>query len=60
MAEYVLFGAGQRSKDAINLIGKKNIKYMHYILNDNQYKKYLMLLNLTLEHRGFDITKISK
>jgi hypothetical protein len=39
---------------------KKNIKYMHYILNDNQYKKYLMLLNLTLEHRGFNIEKISK
>jgi hypothetical protein len=39
---------------------KKNIKNMHYILNDAQYKKYLMLLNLTLEHRGFDITKISK
>jgi hypothetical protein len=39
---------------------KKNIKHMHYILNDAQYKKYLMLLNLTLEHRGFDITKISK
>ena len=39
---------------------KKNIKYMHYVLNDKQYKKYLMLLNLTLENRGFDITKISK
>ena len=39
---------------------KKNIKYMHYILNDAQYKKYLMLLNLTLENRGFDIAKISK
>ena len=39
---------------------KKNIKYMHYILNDNQYKKYLMLLNLTLENRGFDIEKINK
>jgi len=39
---------------------KKNIKYMHYILNDNQYKKYLMLLNLTLENRGFNIEKISK
>ena len=39
---------------------KKNIKYMHYILNDNQYKKYLMLLNLTLEHRGFDVANISK
>lgn len=31
---------------------KKNIKHMHYVLNDNQYKKYLMLLNLTLENRG--------
>ena len=39
---------------------KKNIKYMHYILNENQYKKYLMLLNLTLEHRGFDVANISK
>ena len=39
---------------------KKNIKYMHYILNDNQYKKYLMLLNLTLENRGFDVANISK
>jgi hypothetical protein len=38
----------------------KNIRYMHYVLNDNQYKKYLMLLNLTLEHRGFNIEKISK
>lgn len=35
MAEYVLFGAGQRSKDAINLIGKKNIKY----IVDNDVKK---------------------
>ncbi len=39
---------------------KKNIKYMHYILNDAQYKKYLMLLNLTLENRGFNIENISK
>lgn len=39
---------------------KKNIKYMHYILNDNQYRKYLMLLNLTLENRGFNIENISK
>ena len=39
---------------------KKNIKHMHYILNNNQYKKYLMLLNLTLEHRGFDITNINE
>ena len=39
---------------------KKNIRYMSYILNDKQYRKYLMLLNLTLEHRGFDVYNINK
>jgi hypothetical protein len=39
---------------------KKNIRYMSYILNNKQYRKYLMLLNLTLEHRGFDICNINK
>ena len=51
----------EKSRNAVvaNAV-KKNTTHMHYILNDAQYKKYLMLLNLTLEHRGFDITKISK
>ena len=39
---------------------KKNIRHMSYILNNKQYRKYLMLLNLTLEHRGFDICNINK
>jgi len=39
---------------------KKNIRYMSYILNNKQYRKYLMLLNLTLEHRGFDVYNINK
>jgi len=39
---------------------KKNIRYMSYILSDKQYRKYLMLLNLTLEHRGFDICKLNR
>jgi hypothetical protein len=43
-------------RNAVN----KNIKNMHYVLNGKQYKKYLMLLNLTLENRGFDVTKISE
>jgi hypothetical protein len=38
---------------------KKNIKNMHYVLDDKQYKKYLMFLNITLVHRGFDVSKIS-
>ena len=31
---------------------KKDVRYMHYVLNDNQYRKYLMLLNATLQNRG--------
>ena len=30
----------------------KDLKYMHTILSDNQYRKYLMLLNTTLKNRG--------
>lgn len=39
---------------------KKNIRHMSYILNNKQYRKYLMLLNLTLEHKGFDICKLNR
>jgi hypothetical protein len=31
---------------------KKDIRYMHYILDEKQYKKYLILLNTTLNNRG--------
>ena len=30
----------------------KDLKYMHGILNDAQYRKYVMLLNATLVNRG--------
>ena len=30
----------------------KDLKYMHGILNGNQYRKYVMLLNATLVNRG--------
>ena len=60
----MMFAAVMNTEESRNAIVanavKKNIKNMHYVLNDKQYKKYLMLLNLTLENRGFDITKISK
>jgi len=39
---------------------KKNIKYMSYILNDKQYRKYLTLLNITLTNRGFDVYELNK
>jgi hypothetical protein len=31
---------------------KKDMRYMRYILNDAQYKKYELLLNTTLVNRG--------
>ena len=50
-------GSDESSNRVVANAVKKNIKYMHYILDEKQYKKYLLLLNLTLEHRGFDIAK---
>lgn len=34
---------------------KKDLKYMRYILNTKQYRKYVMLLNLTLNNRGLNM-----
>ena len=34
---------------------KKNFKYMRHLLKKEQYEKYFLLINLTLEHRGFDL-----
>jgi hypothetical protein len=31
---------------------KKDVRYMRYILNDKQYRTYLLLLNTTLHNRG--------
>ena len=31
---------------------KKDVRYMHYVLDEKQYKKYLLLLNTTLLNRG--------
>lgn len=33
---------------------KKDLKYMRYILDKKQYRKYLMLLNVTLNNRGLN------
>ena len=43
------------AEDRDAMVGKainKDLKSMHSILNDKQYRKYLMLLNTTLKNRG--------
>jgi len=60
----MVFASCMTTQDSCNKIIanaiKKNVKHMSYILNVKQYRKYLMLLNLTLEHRGFDIYNINE
>ena len=36
----------------VDLAVKKDVRYMHYVLDQKQYRKYLMLLNVTLHNRG--------
>ena len=53
---FAYYECDETSRDSVvrNAINK-NIKEMRYILNEKQYKKYLVLLNVTLRNRGFDI-----
>jgi hypothetical protein len=47
--------ASKDDRDAlVEAAVNKDLKYMHYILNEKQYKKYLMLLNATLTNRGLN------
>ena len=44
------------SRDSVvKTIVTKNAKEMRYILNEKQYKKYLLLMNTTLRNRGFEL-----
>ena len=44
-------------KDLMIKAVNKDLKYMHYILNKDQYRKYLLVLNATFNNRGLNITK---
>lgn len=41
-------------KMLMNKALNKDLKYMHYILSKDQYRKYVMLLNVTLNNRGLN------
>lgn len=32
----------------------KDLKYMHYLLNEKQYRTYVLILNTTLNNRGLN------
>jgi len=42
----------ERVKKAV----ERDVKWMHYVLNDKQYRTYLTLLNTTLNNRGLNVS----
>ncbi len=36
---------------------ERDIKWMHYVLDNKQYRTYLTLLNTTLNNRGLNVNK---
>ncbi|HEY9542502.1 hypothetical protein [Prevotella sp.] len=47
--------ANAPKEDKAQLVNKavvKDLKYMHFILDKDQYRKYVMLLNATMNNRG--------
>ena len=45
------YGKDERTKMVEKAINK-DLAYMNYMLNPDQYRKYVMLLNVTLNNRG--------
>ncbi|MBO4811831.1 MAG: hypothetical protein J5552_09770 [Prevotella sp.] len=43
---------GDERTDMVELAVKKDVRYMRYVLDEKQYRKYLQLLNTTLVNRG--------
>lgn len=51
----MMFAANAKAGEVDTLVKKainKDLRYMSYILNKEQYRKYVMLLNMTMTNRG--------
>ena len=46
------YAQNDERKELVDQAVKKDVRYMRYILDEKQYKKYLTLLNATLQNRG--------
>ncbi len=43
---------GEERQNLVEQAVKKDVRYMHYVLDEKQYHTYLLLLNTTLYNRG--------
>ena len=52
----LMFAALECTRDNRNAVTKnaidKHLKHVHYVLNKEQYRKYLIVLNATIKNRG--------
>ncbi len=44
--------AGKEREAHVNKAVQRDLAYLRHILNDDQYRKYVQLLNLTFQNRG--------
>ena len=47
--------SAETRKKVIDNAIRKNIRHMRFILTREQYRKYLLVFNLTLTNRGFEL-----
>lgn len=52
-------GTVEQRNAILNNLMKKNLTYMRYVLDKDQFHRYLRVLNATLNNRGFDIAKMA-
>lgn len=50
----------ERKSELVRYAVNANLKLMKETLDEAQYKKYVMLLNLTLKNKGLDVYLINK
>ena len=44
-------------QEMVNKAVERDIKWMQYVLDEKQYRTYLLLLNTTLNNRGLSVNK---
>ncbi len=50
--QFAAQASGEEREAMVNKAINKDLAYMNYILNENQYRRYVLLLNMTLVNRG--------
>ena len=50
--QFAAQATGEERAKMVDKAIKKDLAYMDYILNNDQYRRYVMLLNMTLVNRG--------